>query len=1388
MLALSSLLIAAPDEQIGVILQPTGLLKAVSSDSDLVPVEFEFKFLKFGTDSGVGINGTFNNWGDVYPMHLTVPLDGWTRTMNLAPGSYVYKFVTYIDTVGQAGVTGWYTDPLNPVYKGPFRDSFIDVADPMIYYPSPMPESEVTDSKPLISFKIAHSLRRTLDRDACELIIDGIPVSGAGRYYNSATHRLAYTPKEALFKGAHTVTLRIRTTDGATAEYSTAFTTLSGIGDTPLTLTFDGRNPHLVLNEIPAEATLEWMDLPLSHPLADPDGDGYFTREIRMKLNDPHYYRIVVDKQIYLEFDPGNPLLNEEYRSVVVNHFEPKGHFHFLSPRPDTLLSDQLQTLTIRAAAVPGDSGFALAIGSLAVAMDGAAVAWQLDSAKNPVEIEITAPVTPGRHYVHITADDESGEAFIPGYLAFGVYGAESGVHVVDAERDDTGPGSYAYPAGVTQGCADIRSAHVAVSAGLDSLLFDVEMRTVADETRLGFLLYNRLGTSLTAAPEELDLLIPAWQGNGLYATLAAPGTTFFRPERDNRLYRDAVTPAVDLALNGSAKEEGWLRFGVAIADLEKLLGSFNQEWHVTLYSFLLNGSGSFELDAATGGVAGTDEPDLYDVAFCSNDQVQADLLANYIYSYKLGGPRTAAIGTDLRGSWPLQPAALHPQLGQGARLTLHSNGGEIFRHELQLAGDVTDPAVAQVILQVNGAALAAAVQNGRFEADITLLQGVNEVFATATGTGGQVLRSPAIRFTCRADTLPQVHIATRVTDQLVTLDGSGTTDPLGRVLSYAWSADPRNPQAVNWSGGDAAAVSFTAPGAAGEYYFTLTVTPAGGVSAWRRTVMLVDNGQARVPDLDTWHPAWVDSAVAYEIYTRTFNRSGRFANITSKLAELRDLGVTVLYLRPIHPSTAVHGYWITDYYGINPDYGTAADFDNLVKSAHKLGLRVVLDYVVNHTVDMHPYMQDALAWENDSPFHDFYRWNPDGSFHYYYTWVNLPSINFESKATRQYLIDMACWWVQRFNIDGFRCDVAHRIEKDRPSGPLFWQEWRAALKALKPDLWLLAEADADDAAYYDKKFDSAYDYRWVNAVFNLNSSLATADQLHEVVQYYLTQDFPAYAQPKRSLEDFDNARYLAHATVEQVKLAAALQLTSPGVPMLYAGQEVGELTDRGLIRWNDPNQLKKYYRTLIQLRRKNPALSTGGYTAVQTDQPLVYAFMRADSFLVIANFAGRETTATLSVPAALLPADTLRVFYLNDQLIKLNLPVTAAALRAYSLWLPAQSVRILKIGAVATGVERGEEEPAEFGLQPNFPNPFNPVTEIRFTIGGSAAVAAELQVFNVLGQRVRLLLQENKNPGRYRVVWDGRDDRGRALGAGVYFYTLTAGSFTRSRKMLLLK
>jgi cyclomaltodextrinase / maltogenic alpha-amylase / neopullulanase len=1372
---------AAPRQEIGLVLTPVGSsLHKTLSDSDLVPVEFEFHHELSANDSGVGMNGSYNNWGDVFKCRETAE-NIWTRVIPLSPGNYQYKFVTYTDTVGQKGVTGWFTDALNPDYGGPYRDSYMVVSDPMVYYLTPLPKAEIANSRPVFSAKISHSVRRPLDLTALEFVIDGIPVENAGQYYNPVTRYFIYTPKEIMPWGSHTVLLRVKTMDGKTAERSADFSLVRGVVEAPLFLQFDSRSPYINVLNTPSKATVEWLDLPLSHPLSDPDGDGLFTREVTWKPNVPHQYRVVVDEQIYLEYDPNNPLLSETYRSVLIKSVTSKPWFQFISPRAGSVFAPG-SAVTVQAMAMPSDSAYAFSAASIRAFVDGVPANVQTGNGDRvPVQIKLEN-LSIGRHVVTLAGADIFGNAASTGRLAIGVYAANSGRHYIDAEGDDKGFGSAAYPPGVKKGAADIQAVYIAGNATLDSLKFTVDMAALAAETRLGFLISNGLNSNLVAAPENLDVKIPEWVGKGIYATIAMPTALGLRPLVDNILFKDFASAQSLAKLSVHTGLPNQLTFAIAIADLESVLGTFNRKWYFTLYSFLCSASKSVELDATLGGIAEEDEPDVYDLAFCNSDQVQAGLLSNYILSYKLGGPRSAAMGSEFRGAWGLAPADIHADLAGKPDLRIRTAGGDWYSDSIKVAGTVSDAALAAVDVHINSRLEKWNVVNKRFEGWVVLLRGVNKIYASSGN-----LRSEVVTINYKLDISPEVFIETAVNNGAVTLDGRNSRNPLGQAMRYKWTQDATNPESVILQPDNSAEVSFATPKKPGEYYFTLTVTIGSSTSGWGRAVILVDATGAHTANLDTWHPAWVDTTRAYEIYSRTFSPTGKFSIIKSRLAELKELGINVIFLRPIHPSTAIHGYWITDYYGINPDYGTEEDFRSLVSEAHKNNIRVIMDYVVNHTVDVHPFMRDALSYGVDSPYHDFYRWNPDATFHYYYTWVNLPSINFESVSTRAYLIRMARYWVQKFNVDGFRCDVAHRIEKDRVSGPLFWKEWRKGLKAMKPDIWLLAEADANDLAYYDRKFDSAYDYWWASALRAMNSGVGSASAMHQVEQFYQTAPFPDYGRPKRYLEDFDGARYLSQLPVEQVKIAAAVLLASPGVPMLYAGQEAGELTDRGLINWSDPNQLRQYYKKLLWLRQRYPELSTGWYRPVTCEQSQVYAYSRGQSILVVANF-GKETEAELVLPTALLPADANKTVYLLDLITGTATPVRAGDLARLKLNLPATSVYILQLSDKPTAVGQEMRGPLQFQLEQNFPNPFNPTTVFSFVIGGDQPVRACLYIYNAVGQQVRRLLNTAKSPGAYAASWDGRDDGGLPLGSGLYFYRLSAGPFSQTKKMLLIR
>ena len=178
----------------------------------------------------------------------------------------------------------------------------------------------------------------------------------------------------------------------------------------------------------------------------------------------------------------------------------------------------------------------------------------------------------------------------------------------------------------------------------------------------------------------------------------------------------------------------------------------------------------------------------------------------------------------------------------------------------------------------------------------------------------------------------------------------------------------------------------------------------------------------------------WVRDGVVYEIYPRAFSPQGNFNGITARLDDLKDLGVTILWLMPIHPigqekkkGTIGSPYAVRDYYGINPDYGTKDDLKKLISEAHRRGMKVIIDIVANHT-----------SWDSVLMKHpEFYKRDAKGNITYPYDWFDIAALDYRSPELRRYMTDMLKYWVREFDLDGFRCDVAGEVPTD------FWENAR---------------------------------------------------------------------------------------------------------------------------------------------------------------------------------------------------------------------------------------------------------------------------------------------------------------------------------------------------------
>lgn len=443
--------------------------------------------------------------------------------------------------------------------------------------------------------------------------------------------------------------------------------------------------------------------------------------------------------------------------------------------------------------------------------------------------------------------------------------------------------------------------------------------------------------------------------------------------------------------------------------------------------------------------------------------------------------------------------------------------------------------------------------------------------------------------------------------------------------------------------------------------------------------------------------PGWFSDVVLYEIFPRSFYDSngdgvGDLKGITLKLDYLKQLGVGALWLTPIFASSSYHGYDTTDYYKIDPEFGSEADLIALVREAHLRGIRVALDYVVAHTSNQHPFFKDAFA-NPSSKYADWYRWTNQEHTRYesFFGIKELPTLNHDNPAVSQYLIDMAKYWMSKAGIDGYRCDYVLNVPH------AYWKQLRAALKAINPDFLLLAEAWTslpDIAPYYKDEFDATFNFPAYGEIEH--SPDKGADSLllgigkPDFLDINLTAGqalFPPGAQSVTFLNNHDTNRVMSEVRddVARAKLGADLLLTLPGTPMLYYGEEIGMSGTKagapdydksrrepmdwyaaengpGMTNWYKPadrnnrpgngvsveeeqgkaGSLLEHYRTLIALRNAHSSLRTGERVRLNVESDSIYAYLRYDSrslFLVVLNFDSKPASVTLKLAETPLPS-----------------------------------------------------------------------------------------------------------------------------------------------------
>lgn len=420
----------------------------------------------------------------------------------------------------------------------------------------------------------------------------------------------------------------------------------------------------------------------------------------------------------------------------------------------------------------------------------------------------------------------------------------------------------------------------------------------------------------------------------------------------------------------------------------------------------------------------------------------------------------------------------------------------------------------------------------------------------------------------------------------------------------------------------------------------------------------------------------WWEDAVFYEIFVRSYDDSngdgiGDFNGITEKLDYLQQLGITAIWLMPIHPSASYHGYDVINYFSVNPDYGTLDDFKHLLTEAHQRGIHVIIDLVLNHTSDQNPWFLDANN-NPQSPYRDWYIWSATdpgylgplgvawhpGKQGWYYGIFNagMPDLNYNNPAVTAEMEKVVQFWLNEVGVDGFRIDAANYLVEEgqkqvnTQSTHTWLKGFYAAYKADDPNAFTVGEVYGSDPS-----LASTYTGNQMDRVFNFEMA---SDMVNSVNGQTTSAVDSAVTFAEQSMPDWNFATFLTNHdqdrlltqlndSTDKVKVAASILLTAPGVPFLYYGEEVGlegggqdELKRRPM-QWsaaanagfstvtpwepvgpdyqtfnvaaesNDPASILAHYRELIQLRNQHPALRMGGLDLVESSDPGLYSILR---------------------------------------------------------------------------------------------------------------------------------------------------------------------------------
>lgn len=420
--------------------------------------------------------------------------------------------------------------------------------------------------------------------------------------------------------------------------------------------------------------------------------------------------------------------------------------------------------------------------------------------------------------------------------------------------------------------------------------------------------------------------------------------------------------------------------------------------------------------------------------------------------------------------------------------------------------------------------------------------------------------------------------------------------------------------------------------------------------------------------------PSWVKDAIFYQIFPERFANGnlendpagtepwggqprpdnffgGDLQGVIDKLDYLSELGITAIYFTPLFEATTNHKYDTQDYLKVDPHFGTNDTLKKLVQACHKRGIRVLLDAVFNHAGQTFPPFVDVLKHGQDSPYASWFhvrQWplkvvNGIPTYDTFAFEPTMPKLNTENPEVKAYLLKVAKYWIEEIGIDGWRLDVANEVDHH------FWREFRQVVKQANPDAYILGEIWHDSIMWLQgDQFDAVMNYPFTNAVldFVAHGKLDGAGFANAIGAQLASYPQQINEVAFNLLDSHDTPRLLTLCKGDErkMKLAVLFQLTYPGTPCIYYGDEIGlsggnDPDCRKCMIWDKQEQnheLFHFYRTMISLRKQHSALRSMEFRFLHalTNEPVVAYERRSNTerFAIIMNGENRAHTLTIPV------------------------------------------------------------------------------------------------------------------------------------------------------------